>query len=827
METKTKKYELKQHGRKYILSSQIFENKLRFACIEITSEKQIIYIGQFSINDLAQISSVFSSLTEISKAQELFDALILKQKVSIENKETFLNLNIIIKKENQPDEKFTIKLILFNAAQNSINVQTTTTTTETNINKYNITPTENNNLDENLLYSPVPSNNGQETKDQYNQQIYENITTQEQNINSPIIDAGNQEHQLINSQTNIISNSNEQLILSPNINKEANINIEHQEQNIQTSNDINTINYQDQQYIHTSNEIIPSSTQEIAANNNQQEIKSQNIISKNVNETSSSADDFIQQFLQSQGNTASQEQYIQKTQENINTTEQYTQDFDINKILQENKIINTGVTSQTQNNININQIATNNNTEGQYIEQPAQLNTNITSQEQYNLQGNEITNNNNTYENYYQQSSSNIETQNQYIQSIQQPTTNITSNTTTTQTQYIQIPTSKITTQKQYIIQNQPTQSQTVNYNMTENQVKKTKVMKTEKIVLPLFPQPQEQPKIEEVNYETSAQIYTQPEVQPPQIIVQDNPELENLRNENARLLEEINSLKSQINVYINENRTLKSMTTVKTEVPNNDQEILLLREEIQKLRMELSTYSQYKIAKEDEINVLNIKIKGLLSRLKELELRNEELRAYIEKLSQMKSEGGNLVEALTIQDTRLEIIRGDIIENANELELITRKMCQNKYKKISLNLLYKAIVDSDKAEIFHKKCDSANSTLVLVKSANDKRFGGFTSCKWEGKSVEKKDDKAFIFSLDKMKIYDVIPGEDAIGCYPNFGPVFLGCQIRIYNEFFKNGGTTFEKGLNFDTQEDYELTGGLKKFGVKDIEVYSVELSQ
>ena len=111
---------------------------------------------------------------------------------------------------------------------------------------------------------------------------------------------------------------------------------------------------------------------------------------------------------------------------------------------------------------------------------------------------------------------------------------------------------------------------------------------------------------------------------------------------------------------------------------------------------MELSTYSQYKIAKEDEINVLNIKIKGLLSRLKELELRNEELRAYIEKLSQMKSEGGNQVEALTIQDTRLEIIRGDIIENANELELLTRKICQNKYKNISLNLLYKAIVDSD-----------------------------------------------------------------------------------------------------------------------------------
>ena len=825
METKIKKYELKQHGKKYILSTQIFEDKLRFACIEMAQDKQIIYIGQFSINDLIQISPAFSTLTEISKAQELFDMLILKQKVSIENKENYLNLNIIIKRENQADEKLTIKLNLLNGAQNNTN-QISTTITETNINHYNFTTTENNNLDEKLLYSPVPSNNGQENNAQYNQQIYENITTEEQNINSPLINTGIQEHQLINSQTNIISNSNDQLILSPDINKDANINIEHHEQNIQTSNDINNINYQEQQYIQTSNEInIPSSTQEISVNNNQQDIKSQNIISQNIN-GASSVDDFIQQFLQSQGNTTSQEQYTQKTQENVNTSEQYTQDFDINKILQENNIINAGATSQTENNININQIATNNNTEGQYIEQPAQINTNITSQEQYLQQGNEIINDINTTENYYQQISSNAESQNQYIQSIQQPTTNITSNTTT-QTQYVQIPTSTITTQKQYIVQNQPTQSQTVNYNMTQNQVKKTKIKKTEKIVLSLLPQPQEEPKIEEVNYENSAQIYTQPEVQPPQIIVQDNPELENLRNENARLLEEINSLKSQMNIYINENRTLKSMTTVKTEVPNNDQEILLLREEIQKLRIELSTYSQYKIEKEDEINTLNIKIKGLLSRLKELELRNEELRAYIEKLSQMKSEGGNQVEALTIQDTRLEIIRGDIIENANELELLTRKICQNKYKKISLNLLYKAIVDSDKAEIFHKKCDSANSTLVLVKSANGKRFGGFTSCKWEGKSIEKKDEKAFIFSLDKMKIYNVIPGEDAIGCYPNFGPVFLGCQIRIYNDFFKNGGTTYEKGLNFDTQEDYELTGGLNKFGVKDIEVYSVELSQ
>ncbi len=139
------------------------------------------------------------------------------------------------------------------------------------------------------------------------------------------------------------------------------------------------------------------------------------------------------------------------------------------------------------------------------------------------------------------------------------------------------------------------------------------------------------------------------------------------------------------------------------------------------------------------------------------------------------------------------------------------------------MNLLYKATVDSDKAQAFHEKCDEAKSTLVLVETDKGKRFGGFTSCSWSGDCEDKKDEEAFVFSLDKMAIYENIPGEEAIGCYPKFGPIFLGCQIRIYDNAFSKGGTTFEKGLNFNTEEDYELTGGDRTFIVKEIEVYEV----
>ena len=166
--------------------------------------------------------------------------------------------------------------------------------------------------------------------------------------------------------------------------------------------------------------------------------------------------------------------------------------------------------------------------------------------------------------------------------------------------------------------------------------------------------------------------------------------------------------------------------------------------------------------------------------------------------------------------------VKGEIIHNTDELELITRKINKTN-QKITLTLLYKASADSDKASTFHKKCDEAKSTLVLVETDKGKRFGGYTSCSWSGDCVEKKDEDAFVFSLDKMETYENIPGEDAIGCYPKFGPVFLGCQIRIYDNAFTKGGTTFEKGLNFNTEEDFELTGGDRVFNVKDIEVYEV----
>ena len=335
------------------------------------------------------------------------------------------------------------------------------------------------------------------------------------------------------------------------------------------------------------------------------------------------------------------------------------------------------------------------------------------------------------------------------------------------------------------------------------------------------------------------------------------NEELENLRNENDKLNAIIIKLKNQIEILVHENNNLNlklKKINNKKFLKDESQEIIVSRQEVEKylneiknLRNKVNEYDEYKRIKEEETNSLKMKDKEILlmiqKKIEDYGKKNQkeidEFKAFIDQLLQKQKLGqtqyqniglkqnydinlGN--QLLTLQDIRLQIIKGDIIEDIKELELLSRRISKNN-SKIILNLLYKATIDSDKAEIFHKKCDFAKNTLVLVKSKNGKRFGGYTTQDWNGNSVEKKDDNAFVFSLDKMAIYDIIPGEDAIGCYPNYGPVFLGCQIRIYDEFFTKGGTTYEKGLNYNTQEDFELTGGLKKFEVKEIEVYSVDL--
>ena len=185
-----------------------------------------------------------------------------------------------------------------------------------------------------------------------------------------------------------------------------------------------------------------------------------------------------------------------------------------------------------------------------------------------------------------------------------------------------------------------------------------------------------------------------------------------------------------------------------------------------------------------------------------------------------------NNIESVNSNDDEEKFPNGiikNIIKEPEEIDMVVNKISE-KFPGCKFKLLYKGSRDGDAANDFHSRCDDAEKSLIIVEDNYGNRFGGFTTQDWGGQYLQKKDDDAFIFSVDKNKIYDVIPDQNAIGCYPNFGPVFFGCQIRIYDSFLTKGGTTYKKGLNYRTTEDFELTNGNQNFGVRDIEVYEVE---
>ena len=397
------------------------------------------------------------------------------------------------------------------------------------------------------------------------------------------------------------------------------------------------------------------------------------------------------------------------------------------------------------------------------------------------------------------------------------------------------------------------------NYNLVQNEIKTgnieednlTQLLEQEKIKNEMKRVLDESTKLRKQN--ESFQTENSSLVNENNILKNENEkfraELINKQNEIKTYKEENEKYKNQFNIFQNTSNAYKQqneeLIKIKEEYENQNQilknnleqmtkEKELLNKEIEELKHNFNIISE---EKESLMNNINDLKKSLASQ-QQSSINEEEIKKLIEENSafRIKAQENDLLKK-QIEDLQYQIqigqekeeeyeeeqeVKGDIIHDMKELEMLTKKINKDN-KKIIINLLYKASADSDKASVFHEKCDQAKNTIVLVETKDGMRFGGYTTCSWSGNCVDKNDPNAFIFSFDKMKTYDNIPGDEAIGCYPKFGPIFLGCQIKIFDNAFTKGGTTFEKELNYNTEEDYELTGGKRTFEVKDIEVYEV----
>ena len=351
---------------------------------------------------------------------------------------------------------------------------------------------------------------------------------------------------------------------------------------------------------------------------------------------------------------------------------------------------------------------------------------------------------------------------------------------------------------------------------------------------------------------------------------------IEDVKNEkkdkiesNIKYLEEIsNNLNNSINdLKIIFERIIKNKEEIKLNIQkiftiirnilNNREDELLL--EVDKIFDNI--YFDEKIIKQSE--KLPNKVKSLLEKSKNIELKNDNLALFINECIEIEknindinkiddiikrcknlgiqeikfddSEKTKLIEKINIFGSILieneKDFDSSILNNKNNKKLTICNWIKHKINKsqIKFEKIFTMSLNGNTNNDFHKYCDKKGPTLTLIKTKNNKIFGGFTPLDWEeGNDLLKidKNNQTFIFSLDLMKKYDMMSKEKvAIYCCKENGPIFGASDFNIYSNMIK-GVTYANKNTNFLSNNNLELTGGKgdhESLDIEDFEVFKI----
>ena len=154
------------------------------------------------------------------------------------------------------------------------------------------------------------------------------------------------------------------------------------------------------------------------------------------------------------------------------------------------------------------------------------------------------------------------------------------------------------------------------------------------------------------------------------------------------------------------------------------------------------------------KISALNQNFNNLENNYKNIIEENRSIKEENKKIKERLNNLENIVNKLDNLNKIKTAIKSSIMEK-DEFDMIYHAIKERKNTEIKeIKKLYQATVDGGKTNIFHEKCDNIKNTLILYKSAGNRRFGAFASKSWESNGQPKLDKKCFLFSLDKKKIF-------------------------------------------------------------------------
>ena len=162
-----------------------------------------------------------------------------------------------------------------------------------------------------------------------------------------------------------------------------------------------------------------------------------------------------------------------------------------------------------------------------------------------------------------------------------------------------------------------------------------------------------------------------------------------------------------------------------------------------------------------------------------------------------------------------------------NDIELISNwiKSDNQEIKKVNFQLCYDAKTNGDDKNAFYKYCINIGPSLLVIKTKSNYIFGGYTKENWEisNQVSYKKDNTAFLFSLNNKERIKVRNSDRAIVNDNNYGPIFghgNAYEICLFYPFLSTNIQIFDKGDYGD--KNLILTGNKSNKPIE-IEMYRV----
>ena len=240
-------------------------------------------------------------------------------------------------------------------------------------------------------------------------------------------------------------------------------------------------------------------------------------------------------------------------------------------------------------------------------------------------------------------------------------------------------------------------------------------------------------------------------------------------------------------------------------------------------------------INKKDNNNLKNSlrSFQNLIDRIEILEELKEESTKSSKKnnsegITSILMNNSIIQKTINIKKLKKCFKSSSILNNETDFDFLLNKL--SIYNPTSYKIIYKTSIDGDNIKNFHSNCDGEENILIIIETNKGLKFGGFTSVGFDSSGFELRDDKAFLFSIDKKKIYDIVEGNNAIYCNRKFGPIFCSkpdstaYSILIPDNYLKNKSSTTKKCFCYKMNENFELNNGKKEFLVKEMEVFRLD---